>query len=148
MAGLAGGRLVLMAEHDFGAKMSPGRWRTLLYFSDDGGAHWTARTLPRRWTPEIGSNDGALFSAASATDWFVAARNELAVTTDAGLTWHLVRVTDLPKRWIIGTIDFTSAQVGWAIFNGPRQSYLMRTTDGGRNWTPAGPRAARHTKNR
>jgi photosystem II stability/assembly factor-like uncharacterized protein len=127
-----GHRLVLTAERNS---------RTIPYFSNDAGAHWTPRPLPSAWVPYIGSNDGALFSAATATDWFAAARNELAVTTDAGRAWKIVHVADVPKRWIIGSIDFTSARVGWAIFDGPRQSYLMRTTDGGHHWTPAGPKA-------
>jgi hypothetical protein len=140
---LVGNRLVLTAERDFAKAMYPGDWRTVPYFSDDGGASWTSRPFPRWWVPYIGSNDGNRFSAAGADVWFAAARQELAVTTDAGRTWRSVRPVGIPARWIIGAIDFTSARVGWAIFDGPRQSVLVRTTDGGVHWKPAGPRSSR-----
>jgi photosystem II stability/assembly factor-like uncharacterized protein len=117
--------------------------RLVVYSSDDGGASWTARPLPKAWVPYIGSNDANRFAAASADVWVAAARNELAVTTNAGRTWRLVRAADLPTGWVIGAIDFTSARAGWAIFNGPRQSVLMRTTDGGVHWKPAGPRRSK-----
>lgn len=134
--GVFGRRLVLPAENG----------RVVPYLSNDAGAHWTPRPLPSSWVPYIGSNDGALFSAATADDWFAAARNQLAVTANAGRSWQIIRVADVPKRWIIGSIDFTSARVGWAIFTGPKQSFLMRTTDGGRNWRAAGPRASHEKK--
>ncbi|HZS30393.1 MAG TPA: hypothetical protein VFA37_03985 [Gaiellaceae bacterium] len=139
----AGHRLVLISERDFAAKMYPGDWRTIPYFSDDGGASWTRRPTPKGWVPYIGSSDGNLLSAPTANGWVAAARHELAVTTDAGLTWRIVHVAGVPKRWVIGSIDFTSLRVGWAIFDGPKQSYLMRTTDGGSHWAPAGPKARR-----
>jgi photosystem II stability/assembly factor-like uncharacterized protein len=120
--------------------------RVIPYVSSDAGAHWAPRPFPSWWIPYVGSNDGNRFSAATPTDWFAAARNELAVSTDAGRTWKLVRVADVPRRWIIGSIDFASATVGWAIFDGPKQSVLMRTTDGGVDWRPAGPRTSRPTK--
>jgi photosystem II stability/assembly factor-like uncharacterized protein len=141
-----GHRLVLAAERDFAQAMSPGDWRVVPYVSDDGGGSWTARPLPKWWVPDIGSNDGNRFSAAGANVWVAAARNELAVTTNAGHTWRHVRATDVPARWIIGAIDFTSARVGWAVFDGPKQTVLMRTTDGGLHWTPAGPRAQKRHK--
>lgn len=141
-----GHRLVLTAERLVATPNGPADWRVFPYVSDDGGASWAARPLPRWWIPYVGSNDGNRFSAASGSVWFAAARDEIAVTTDAGRTWRPVRPAGIPPRWIIGAIDFTSAKVGWAIFNGPRQSVLMRTTDGGVRWKPAGPRRARQHK--
>jgi hypothetical protein len=143
-----GRRLVMPGERDaqFPKATDPRDWRSIVYVSDDGGSTWTARPLPRWWIPYVGADDGARFSAASATVWFAAARQELAVTTDAGRTWRRVRPVGMPARWIMGAIDFTSAKVGWAIFNGPSQRVLMRTTDGGVRWKPAGPRRPGHHK--
>jgi photosystem II stability/assembly factor-like uncharacterized protein len=143
-----GHRLVMAGERDvhFPKVTRPDAWRVIVYVSDDGGATWLARPLPRWWIPYIGSNDGNRFSAGSATAWVAAARQELVATTDAGRTWRLVRPRGIPNRWVVGAIDFTSARVGWAIFNGPHQNVLMRTTDGGLRWKPAGPRRPRHHK--
>jgi photosystem II stability/assembly factor-like uncharacterized protein len=143
-----GHRLVLTAERVVPSSNGPDDWRVFPYVSDDGGVSWSARPFPSWWVPLIGSNDGSRFSAASGSVWFAAARRQLAVTTDAGRTWRRVRPVGVPPRWIIGAIDFTSLRVGWAIFNGPRQSVLMRTTDGGVYWQPAGPRARRHREHR
>lgn len=115
-------------------------WRLIVYVSGDGGTTWAVRRTPKRWMLRVRSVDPQEFSAASPSVWYAVGRQNLAVTMDAGRSWRLVRVADLPPRWTIQAIDFTSASVGWAIFNGPNQSFLMRTTDGGRRWRPAGPR--------
>ncbi|HJU37545.1 MAG TPA: hypothetical protein VJ716_09035 [Gaiellaceae bacterium] len=141
--GLFGSRLVVPAE-----RLGGPRSGLVVYVSADGGSTWAARPMPSGFDPVIGSYDERRFSAAGAGVWFVAARRELAMTRDAGRTWRRVRPLGLSPRWTIGTIDFTSASVGWAIFDGPHQSALMRTTDGGLHWKPAGPRAARHRRHR
>jgi len=143
----AGGRLVLIAEHDFDKQMYPGDWRSIPYVSDDGGTTWTARPpLPSGLTP-YSNGHGNDLSAVRPGIWFLAARRELGVTTDSGQTWKPVQPVDLPAGWTIASIDFTSPNLGWAIFTGPeRRSVLVRTTDGGVHWTPAGPRAPRHRK--
>jgi photosystem II stability/assembly factor-like uncharacterized protein len=138
---VVGGRLVVTAQ-----KAKADVLRLVPYLSD-GGARWIARPFPGWWTSYVGSDDGSRLSAATPDVWFAAARDELAVTTDAGRTWRRVRPVNVPHRWVIGALDFTSARTGWAIFDGPRQSVLMRTTDGGVHWTPAGPRRARHARN-
>lgn len=137
-----GKRLVVPAER---AAPDP---RLVVYVSEDGGATWQARPAPAWWTPLIGSNDASEFSAASSTVWFAAGWRKLAVSTDAGRSWRQVRV-DLPPRWTIAGISFTSPRTGWAIFQqsgaaAARRSVLMRTTDGGRHWTAAGPRRRAH----
>lgn len=116
--------------------------RLVAYVSDDGGSTWAVRPAPRWWGKQLWNHDERRFSAASSTAWYAAAGRRLAVTRDAGRSWQTVRPEDLPAGWIIGAIDFTSARVGWAVFSGPSQSDLMRTTDGGVHWTPAGPPSA------
>lgn len=136
--GAFGFRLVVPAE-----RLGGPRSRLVVYVSDDGGSTWAARPMASRWAPLIGSYDERRFSAASAGVWFVAARRKLVVTQDGGRKWRVMRPVGMPAGSVIGAIDFTSARVGWAIFNGPSQSVLMRTTDGGVHWKPAGPRASR-----
>jgi photosystem II stability/assembly factor-like uncharacterized protein len=132
-----GHRLVLTAERP--SSSDPGDIQIVPYVSSDAGASWTARPFPRWWRSYVGNNDGVRFSAASPNVWIAAALQRLAVTADAGRTWRLVRVAGMPAHSEIGAIDFTSPGVGWAIFNGPRSSVLMRTTDAGGHWAPAGP---------
>lgn len=133
-----GQRLVVPAE-----LVGPLATRLVVYVSEDGGATWQARPAPKWWVPLVGSSDPSEFSAASPSVWYAAGWHKLAVTTDAGRTWRLVRVTDIPARWTMSAIDFTRLRVGWAVFQRatpPDRSVLMRTTDGGVHWTPAGPR--------
>lgn len=121
-------------------------WRLIVYVSGDGGATWQVRPVPRRWMLRVRTSDPSEFSAASPRVWYAVGRRNLVGTTDAGRSWRLVRVDDLPPGWTISAIDFTSPRVGWAVFqldSPPGRSVLMRTTDGGRNWTPAGPRRHR-----
>jgi photosystem II stability/assembly factor-like uncharacterized protein len=147
---LSGGASVLPNVATFGRKLvipaeviGPPRTRLVVYVSDDGGVSWRARPAPQWWVPVIRSSDPSEFSAASSSVWYAVGWHELAVTRDAGRTWRLVKVADFPARWTMSAIDFTSPRVGWAVFqraSPPGQSVLMRTTDGGVHWTPAGPR--------
>ena len=145
-----GHRIVVPAEQDVPGSAGTDKWRLVVYVSDDGGATWRERTAPRWWVPLIGSNDEQLFSAAGPSVWFAADWRKLAVTTDAGRSWQPIHV-DLPPRWTIAGISFTGPRTGWAIFQQPgfaaeRHSVLMRTTDGGIHWRPAGPPRQRHTR--
>jgi photosystem II stability/assembly factor-like uncharacterized protein len=143
-----GRRLVL-----FGIRSRDGhgtrRFRLVSYMSSDGGGHWQARVAPA-WLP-LGPPENDI-STPTAHDWVAPSSNQLSVTHDAGRTWHLVRPADLPRGWFISQIDFTSPRVGWAIFAVGGQhlfeSVLVRTTDGGGHWAPAGPRAPRRHHHR
>jgi hypothetical protein len=133
-----GDRLVVPAE-----RVGPPTTRLVIYVSDDGGVHWEARPAPRWWVPVIRSSDPAEFSAASPSVWYAVGWHKLAVTRDAGRTWRLIRVADLPPNWTMSAIDFTGPLAGWGVFQSaapPARSVLMRTTDGGVHWRPAGPR--------
>jgi photosystem II stability/assembly factor-like uncharacterized protein len=136
-----GNRLVVPAEI-----VGPPTTRLVVYVSDDGGVTWQAHPAPKWWVPVIGSSDPSEFSAASSSVWYAVGWRKLAVTTNGGRTWRLVKVADLPARWTISAIDFTSPLVGWAVFqhaSPPNESVLMRTTDGGVHWAPAGPRTSK-----
>jgi photosystem II stability/assembly factor-like uncharacterized protein len=114
--------------------------RLVAYTSEDGGRHWEARLAPAWLWPGLPDND---ISTPTASDWVVPAAPRLFVTHDAGRTWHVVRPVDLPRGWSISQIEFTAPRVGWAIFTKGGQhlfrSVLVRTTDGGIHWAPAGP---------
>jgi photosystem II stability/assembly factor-like uncharacterized protein len=139
-----GRRLVVPAE-----VIGPPRTQLVVYVSSDGGASWQARPAAG-WVPLIGDADAQEFSAATPTVWYATRWHELAVTRDAGRTWTPVKVADLPPRWTISTISFVSPLIGWGVFQRgsvPTASVLMRTTDGGVHWKPAGPlEPKRHPK--
>jgi photosystem II stability/assembly factor-like uncharacterized protein len=118
----------------------------VVYVTRDGGATWTARAVPvsvdlraQSW----GFPEGVPFSAATSDDWFVFADHDLYVTRNGGRTWSVIH-TVAPKAPRVWDVAFTSPTYGWAIFapieTGPRAgSALVKTTDGGRNWTPLAP---------
>jgi photosystem II stability/assembly factor-like uncharacterized protein len=131
-----GRRLVVPAE-----VIGPPRTQLVVYVSRDGGATWQARPAAG-WVPLIGDADPQEFSAATPTVWYATRWHELAVTRDAGRTWTQVKVAGLPPHGTISTISFTGPLVGWGVFqrgSPPGASVLMRTTDGGVHWKPAGP---------
>jgi photosystem II stability/assembly factor-like uncharacterized protein len=112
------------------------------YASDDGGKHWSLRTPPR------GKRLPTSFSAGSPSMWALSAGHDLFVTHDAGQSWRKVVLHGLPPSVSIEKIVFSSSRIGWALlgpqFVGQYASSLVRTTDGGLHWTPAGPRLPRH----
>lgn len=54
-------------------------------------------------------------------------------TSDGGLTWE-TRAQGMPYR--LGGISFVTADLGWVAAKGSDAGYILKTTDGGRNWTP------------
>ena len=107
--------------------------RTAFYESEDGGASWHPQLAPRS-----GGGTSAAF-AAGGSDWFVLIGAELFATPDAGRTWQAVGVRT-PAGLSIDAIDYLSPTIGWAEAAGPPigeryPTYLLRTTDGGRDWS-------------
>jgi hypothetical protein len=121
-----------------GLNLNPGT----VWTSGDVGAHWRGRPAP---LPE-GSGVSS-FTVASPGTWGFSAQHDLWLTSDGGARWRDISLRGLPKYDWIRRIVFSSSRVGWALLPvGRAASTLFRTTDGGRHWTPAGPRKPRaHT---
>jgi len=120
-----------------------------LHVTTNGGSSWSVRRAP------FGLKT---FDALSARTWVGGFRSSLGprflMTTSAGRRWVLHRFA-APRHWTVALIRFSSPRTGWAIFGrqppgghgslfrwpGPqfRATVLMRTTDGGKHWTPSGP---------
>lgn len=112
-----------------------------VFASADGGSHWNGHAVP------FGRIVSVWFSAASPSVWALSARGDLFLTDHAGHGWRKIVVRGLPRNGQIRKIDFTSRRDGWAILGGLGvHSTLVHTSDGGRHWTPAGPRVRRQAK--
>jgi photosystem II stability/assembly factor-like uncharacterized protein len=122
-------------------------YQLAIYASHDGGRHWTQRLAPLKIQPG-GPQDACCFYAYAPTVGAVYALSgsKVYVTHDAGRTWHGFSPQGLfPLAY--GPIDFVTARVGLAIRgNQYTVGVLVRTTDGGHHWVPAGPRAPKSGK--
>jgi photosystem II stability/assembly factor-like uncharacterized protein len=111
-----------------------------LYVTQDGGATWSSRRAPV----------GSLYAVNEHT-WVVATPSKVFVTTSAGRRWRSAQL-GVPAGWTAYQVGpFTSSRTGWAVFvrgtpgknhdacQSPYACVLVRTTDGGRHWMPAGP---------
>ena len=115
--------------------------RLVVYVSDDAGATWSAAPAPA--SADLGAyfwgSRGVPFSAATARDWIVMLGPKLLVTRDAGRSWSVVHASYAPKASRIWDLNFASPTTGWAIFVTRTGDALVRTTDGGRDWSPLTP---------
>jgi photosystem II stability/assembly factor-like uncharacterized protein len=108
----------------------------LMYRTEDGG-----RTAS--WHADL-ALAGAGTSAAvatSGTDWYALSGPELFASTNAGRTWQESAIRT-PTGDSINAIEYLSPTIGWAEAAGPTigdfyPTYLLRTTDGGRDWSQA-----------
>jgi photosystem II stability/assembly factor-like uncharacterized protein len=91
------------------------------------------RTLRRLPLPDGDPGQAPMFSAPTARDVVYWARGRLWASSDGGASWTRIRSKVPPRQ--VWDLQFTSARRGWAIFG----DALVRTTDGGRDWTPLTP---------
>ena len=95
----------------------------------DGGAHWTL--IPRPL--ERGSVESLSF--VSPSTGYAVSLHRLFFTRNRGRSWKEISSTGHELLGGQGTIAFSSAAAGYALFaNGLNE--LLRTSDGGRTWTP------------
>ena len=122
-----------------GLNLNPG---TIDVSTDGGKNNWVEHAVP------FGPGGlPASFSAVSPSVWAFSSRNDLFTTRDAGQHWRKIVLRNLPRHAQVRKLVFTSSRVGWATIHGSgSRSTLVRTTDGGAHWVPAGPLKPRHRK--
>jgi photosystem II stability/assembly factor-like uncharacterized protein len=108
----------------------------LVYVTSDGGKTWKARLVSSS-VATASYPQGSFsvpFSASGPSDWVMLAGSTEYSTHDGGAHWT-GRAASLPADMRIDSIRFISAALGWAQATGPEWTYLLRTTNSGRNWT-------------
>jgi photosystem II stability/assembly factor-like uncharacterized protein len=118
------------------------------YVTDDAGASW--RTAATVLSPEPAQQGVEIPSdVVDALGWIAAlpGGSRVFVTKDGGASWDEVAPNGLPAG--IASIDFASAEIGWALVRAGRcagfktgcsvTSELIATTDAGQTWTTLTP---------
>jgi photosystem II stability/assembly factor-like uncharacterized protein len=96
--------------------------------SHDGGAAWKMVPLP------VGGTVRAV-GLGSVLDWYVAAGDLLLASHDGGASWATARPR-LPRGVALGALTMRGA-AGWSLGSaGTDASVLLRTTNGGQDWSP------------
>jgi photosystem II stability/assembly factor-like uncharacterized protein len=151
--GYAGERRTINAPRFFGARdgvfparyLDPGtrKQSLVVYTTGDGGSTWSPHIVPRQIDLHAYSFGFAgariPFSAPSATTWVVFADRVVYHATEAGRKWTRVGPRWAPRPPGVWDVDFTSGTNGWAIFGTRDGVALVRTSDGGRDWSPLAP---------
>ncbi len=96
--------------------------------STDGGAHWTLIPRPLR------NGNMESLSFVTATSGYAVSRHRLFFTSNRGRTWKEIDSLASEALGGEGTIAFSSAGDGYALFAGGVNE-LLHTADGGRTWT-------------
>jgi photosystem II stability/assembly factor-like uncharacterized protein len=106
----------------------PGKARTFLRRSDDGGRTWSAveSRIPNLGLHALSAADGTLWAHGERCPAGASCRPLLLRTGDDGRSWDVIRLPELPPE-----LRFTSATSGVAA--GPGGFYVTR--DGGVTWT-------------
>jgi photosystem II stability/assembly factor-like uncharacterized protein len=97
-----------------------------VYFSNDGGATWTAQTSGGTTAENLIGIRGS-----STNDLYAVGENDAIIkTTDGGLSWILVTATGGGNN--LRSLSVISKQVVWVVDSGGQMYY---TIDGGTTWT-------------
>ncbi len=140
-----GRRVVVPDLTHVGVTNPDGPVRIVVYSSSDGGRTWTSHTIRPLL---VGARDHGMgpptlgFTALSPRDWIAQRGRTMLVTTNGGRSWRTVKAVGRLRGFLIGT-GFSSLRQGWGLLQGNGPTFritLLRTTDGGRHWVPAGPR--------
>jgi photosystem II stability/assembly factor-like uncharacterized protein len=103
-----------------------------VYPSADAGQTWEA---PRPALPELVTLDQAWIPSFVDHDhWFARGATILWSTDDGGQNWTGL-ATRRPSGLELGEVRFTSTTDGWSLTYGQAGAVLLRTTDGGFQWT-------------
>lgn len=115
-----------------------------VYRTRDGGNTWRrGAVLPWPAVPLSPTTfGGSVWAFADAAHGWVAWDGRFFVTADGGQTWRAVATTaNLLNVW---QLDVLTPAVGWVVQRDIALTggQLLRTTDGGRTWTPRTPHLA------
>jgi photosystem II stability/assembly factor-like uncharacterized protein len=135
------GTLAVAAATAVGLRVTVG-----LYITGDGGITWAPTSpLTVKMTPGFPGQFSA--DIVDASHVWVIAGSHLYFTADLGRHWSLVRQS--LGFGTIATIDYVTAQMGWALGGalatgpgGASHTALRRTMNGGHNWTILHPTAS------
>ncbi len=97
----------------------------------DGGASW--KLIPK----PLASGEVEAISFVTPTNGYEVSRQRLFFTRNAGRSWSEISALGTGALGGEGMLSFSSVDDGYALsaFAG-RENVLLRTTDGGRSWTP------------
>jgi photosystem II stability/assembly factor-like uncharacterized protein len=98
----------------------------LVYSSEDGGRHWTSRTLPTEGFVMQG-----LSFAEDKYGWIVGDAGLVMHTEDAGQQWTKLKAV---TEYELSRVDFVTPRVGYAGGGAERGCQIFRTSDGGQSW--------------
>ena len=105
-----------------------------VYFTADGGTHWSVADTPLR--------DPKWIVVADATHWWAGNSSEIVMTSDAGAEWAAIHPNVEPNLDFtyrnVPALQFTSPSDGWALNDGnpTGSNTILQTTDGGHTWAP------------
>jgi photosystem II stability/assembly factor-like uncharacterized protein len=108
---------------------SGGLPKSVVYSTTDGGGSW-------RPGPSLPAQAYEVFFIDRNHGWTVnlKANNSLLYTSDGGQHW--ATVGPIPSTQVVVGFQFVTTETGWAIGSEPGGDTLIKSSDGGRTWTP------------
>ena len=122
-------------RHGF-ALATLGQESAVLHTSDSGQS-WQARYLaPTLFGLSMANNQAGWLTTCLQSG--CQAATTLEATLNGGHSWN--RIYHAPANTTLGTPDFVNATTGWMVESNhsTMKSVLLRSSDGGKTWTPAG----------